>query len=198
MFLIFSSSFLSTVSLAFALSSGDGVYGLSLSPSDGFDGVDGWSEVGVSFSTSFLPFSLAFSTSSLEGALSIVFLASSASFLAFSLAFSFCSGVKLGSPSIFFTLFSRALSISSLAFGLSSGVTGVFSTSSLPFVVDFSTSSGVFASSNAFLACSADFLASSIAFSFSSFVNSGFSLILLSFSDKDLSISLEASSLMSL
>ena len=37
MFLIFSSSSLSTVSLAFALSSGDGVYGLSLSPSDGVD-----------------------------------------------------------------------------------------------------------------------------------------------------------------
>ena len=111
--------------------------------------------VGVSFSTSFLPFSFAFSTSSLEGALSMAFLASSASFLASSFAFSFCSGVKFGFSSIFFTLFSRALSIASFAFGLSSGVTGVFSTSSLPFVVDFSTSSGVFASSNAFLAFSA-------------------------------------------
>lgn len=39
--------------------------------------VDGLSGVGVSFSTSFLPFSLAFSTSSLEGALSMAFLASS-------------------------------------------------------------------------------------------------------------------------
>ena len=59
MFLIFSSSSLSTVSLAFALSSGDGVYGLSLSPSDGFVGVsvDGFDGV------SFLAASLAFSTS---------------------------------------------------------------------------------------------------------------------------------------
>ena len=108
MFLIFSSSSFSTDFLAFSLSSGDGVYGLSLSPSDGFVGlsVDGFDGV------SFLAASLAFSTSSGVLASFNAFLASSAVFLASSLAFSFCSGVRLGSSSIFLTLFSKAFSIS--------------------------------------------------------------------------------------
>ena len=100
MFLIFSSSSFSTDFLAFSLSSGDGVYGFSSSLLDGFDGV------------SFLAAPLAFSTSSGVLASFNAFLASSAVFLASSLAFSFCSGVRLGSSSIFLTLFSKAFSIS--------------------------------------------------------------------------------------